>query len=82
MAANPDALRGDAHDDVSDRRGRVPRRHGVFGRARSFLWLPCGLDRMDQEYEDRYYPLGLSMKPSELWRQQGYSIYQHEPSVA
>ena len=38
--------------------------------------------RMDQDYEDRYYPLGLSIKPSELWRQQGYSIYQHEPSVA
>ena len=36
---------------------------------------------MDQDYEDRYYPLGLSIKPSELWRQQGYSTYQHEPSV-
>jgi hypothetical protein len=45
-------------------------------------WLPYGLDRMDEEYEDRYYPLGLSMKASELWRQQGYSTYQHEPSVA
>jgi predicted TIM-barrel fold metal-dependent hydrolase len=22
------------------------------------------------------------MKPSELWRRQGYSTYQHEPSVA
>ena len=38
--------------------------------------------RMDQDYDDRYYPLGLSIKPSELWRQQGYSTYQHEPSVA
>jgi hypothetical protein len=34
---------------------------------------------MDEEYEDRYYPLGLSMKPHELWRQHGYSTYQHEP---
>ena len=45
-------------------------------------WLPYILDRMDEEYEDRYYQLNLSMKPSELWRRQGYSTYQHEPSVA
>jgi hypothetical protein len=31
---------------------------------------------MDEEYEDRYYPLGLSMKLGELWRQQGHSTYQ------
>src|SRR5262249_56890844 len=40
------------------------------------------LDRMDEEYDDRYYQLQLSLKPSELWRRQGYSTYQHEPSVA
>jgi len=45
-------------------------------------WLPYILDRMDEEYEDRYHQLTLSMKPSELWRRQGYSTYQHEPSVA
>ena len=45
-------------------------------------WLPYILDRMDEEYEDRYHQLNLSMKPSELWRRQGYSTYQHEPSVA
>jgi predicted TIM-barrel fold metal-dependent hydrolase len=53
----------------------------VLGEA-GVCWLPYGLDRMDEEYEDRYSPLGLSMKPSELWRRQGYSAYQHEPSVA
>src|SRR5206468_12548195 len=45
-------------------------------------WIPYILDRMDEEYEDRYYQLNLSMKPSELWRRQGVSTYQHEPSVA
>jgi uncharacterized protein len=37
---------------------------------------------MDEEYEDRYFQLNLSMKPSELWRRQGYSTYQREPSLA
>jgi predicted TIM-barrel fold metal-dependent hydrolase len=37
---------------------------------------------MDEEYEDRYYQLNLSMKPSELWRRQGFSTYQREPSLA
>jgi hypothetical protein len=31
---------------------------------------------MDEEYEDRYYPLGLSMKLGELWCHQGDSTYQ------
>jgi hypothetical protein len=31
---------------------------------------------------DGLYQLSLSMKPSELWRRQGYSTYQHEVSVA
>ena len=45
-------------------------------------WLPSGLDRVDEEYEDRYSPLGLSMKLGELYRRQGYPTYQREPSVA
>ena len=71
---------------MRDRRGRGPLRRpderweaaGPAGRgSRNDT---CST-RMDQDYEDRYYPLGLSIKPSELWRQQGYSTYQHEPSV-
>ncbi len=37
---------------------------------------------MDEEYDDRYYQINLSMKPSDFWRRQGYSTYQREPSIA
>ena len=59
---------------------RFPGFKFVLGEA-GVSWLPYILDRMDEEYEDRYHQLNLSMKPSELWRRQGYSTYQHEPSV-
>jgi predicted TIM-barrel fold metal-dependent hydrolase len=60
---------------------RFPEFKFVLGEA-GVTWLPYILDRMDEEYEDRYYQLNLSMKPSELWRRQGYSTYQREPSLA
>ena len=60
---------------------RFPGFKFVLGEA-GVGWLPYILDRMDEEYDDRYYQLELSLKPSELWRRQGYSTYQHEPSVA
>jgi predicted TIM-barrel fold metal-dependent hydrolase len=60
---------------------RFPGFKFVLGEA-GVGWLPYVLDRMDEEYDDRYYQLALSLKPSELWRRQGYSTYQHEPSVA
>jgi predicted TIM-barrel fold metal-dependent hydrolase len=60
---------------------RFPELKFVLGEA-GVGWLPYILDRMDEEYDDRYHQLNLSMKPSELWRRQGYSTYQHEPSVA
>jgi predicted TIM-barrel fold metal-dependent hydrolase len=60
---------------------RFPGFQFVLGEA-GVSWLPYVLERMDEEYEDRYYQLNLSMKPSELWRRQGFSTYQHEPSVA
>ena len=41
-------------------------------------WIPYVLYRIDQEYEDRLFHLNLSMKPSELWRRQGYSTFQDE----
>lgn len=60
---------------------RFPNFKFVLGEA-GVAWLPYILDRMDEQYEDRYYQLNLSMKPSEFWRRQGYSTYQREPSVA
>lgn len=45
-------------------------------------WLPYVLSRMDEEYEDRFTHLGLSMKPSDYWRRQGYTTFQHEPNVS
>jgi len=60
---------------------RFPEFKFVLGEA-GVTWIPYILDRMDEEYEDRYHTLKLSMKPSELWRRQGYSTYQREPSLA
>ncbi len=41
-------------------------------------WLPYILPRLDQEYDDRLFHLGLSMKPTEFWYRQGYSTFQDE----
>jgi predicted TIM-barrel fold metal-dependent hydrolase len=60
---------------------RFPSFKFVLGEA-GVTWLPYILDRMDEEYEDRYYQLNLSMQPSDFWRRQGYSTYQREPSLA
>ena len=45
-------------------------------------WLPYVIHRIDVEYEDRLFQLGLSAMPSELWRQHGYSTFQDEPLTA
>lgn len=59
---------------------RFPGFKFVLGEA-GVTWLPYVLNRMDEEYDDRYYQLNLSMQPSEFWRRQGYSTYQREPSL-
>lgn len=59
---------------------RFPNFQFVLGEA-GVTWLPYILNRMDEEYEDRYYQLNLAMKPSEYWRRQGFSTYQREPSL-
>ena len=41
-------------------------------------WIPYMLHRMDEQYEKEYFELDLGLKPSELWRRQGYSTFQHE----
>ncbi len=60
---------------------RFPGFKFVLGEA-GVTWIPYVLDRMDEEYDDRYYQINLSMKPSEFWRRQGFSTYQREPSIA
>ena len=41
-------------------------------------WIPYILHRMDEEYENHAFQIGLSLKPSEFWRRQGYSTFQNE----
>lgn len=45
-------------------------------------WIPYVLARMDDEYDDQFHELGFSMKPSEFWRRQGHTTFQHETIVA
>jgi uncharacterized protein len=56
---------------------RFPEFRFVLGEC-GISWIPYVLDRMDHVYEDRYHQLGLSLKPSEFWRRQGYTTYQKE----
>ena len=44
-------------------------------------WIPYILGRVDQEYED-LRTLNFPMKPSDYWRRQGYTTFQHETTVA
>lgn len=37
---------------------------------------------MDEEYEDEFHYFGFSMKPSDYWRRQGHTTFQHEALVA
>jgi predicted TIM-barrel fold metal-dependent hydrolase len=41
-------------------------------------WLPYVIEKMDVEYQDRMSQLDLELKPSELWRRQGFSTFQEE----
>jgi len=45
-------------------------------------WIPYILARMDEEYADQFSHLGFSMRPSDYWRRQGYTTFQHESIVA
>ena len=40
-------------------------------------WLPCALDRMDFEFEDRFRDL-MKLKPSESWRRQCRATFQFD----
>ena len=45
-------------------------------------WIPYVLERMDEEYDDQFSQLGFALKPSEYWRRQGYTTFQHENILA
>jgi predicted TIM-barrel fold metal-dependent hydrolase len=45
-------------------------------------WIPYVLGRMDEEYDDQFRHLNFSLKPSEYWRRQGYTTFQHETTLA
>ena len=56
---------------------RYPDFKFVLGES-GVTWLPYVFDRLDTEYFDRARGLGLSMKPSDYFRRQGYVTYQQD----
>ncbi|MSQ26320.1 MAG: amidohydrolase [Dehalococcoidia bacterium] len=56
---------------------RHPRLRFVLGES-GFGWVPFVLERLDKQYADRLYHLGLSMDPSAFWRRQGHTTFQNE----
>jgi predicted TIM-barrel fold metal-dependent hydrolase len=56
---------------------RYPDFKFVLGES-GVTWIPYVFDRLDTEYDDRGRSLGLSMKPSEYFRRQGYTTYQQD----
>lgn len=59
---------------------RFPEFKFVLGEC-GVTWIPHVLNRMDEEWDDRFHKLGYSLKPSEFWRRQGYTTFQHESGV-
>jgi predicted TIM-barrel fold metal-dependent hydrolase len=60
---------------------RYPGMKFVLGEC-GVSWIPYVLSRMDEEYEDQFQDLNFQLNPSELWRRQGYTTYQHETTIA
>ena len=60
---------------------RYPGMKFVLGES-GVSWIPYVLQRMDDEYDDKFYHLNFSLKPSEYWRRQGYTTFQHETTIA
>ena len=56
---------------------RFPKLRIAFGES-GCGWIPYALDRMDFEWEDRFFDLGLKMKPSEYWRRQCKATFQYD----
>ena len=61
---------------------RFPNLKFVLGEC-GVTWLPHVLNRMDEAYEDRRQQITyLSVRPSEYWKRQGYSTFQHEKALS
>ncbi len=60
---------------------RYPNFKFILGEC-GVAWIPYFLDRMDNQYENEFHQLNLSMKPSDFWRRQGFSTFQWEGFVA
>jgi predicted TIM-barrel fold metal-dependent hydrolase len=56
---------------------QYPNFNFVLGES-GVTWLPYVFDRLDTEYFDRARGLGLSMKPSDYFRRQGFVTYQQD----
>ena len=56
---------------------RYPNVRIAFGES-GCGWIPYALDRMDFEWEDRFFDLGLKMKPSDYWRRQCKATFQYD----
>jgi predicted TIM-barrel fold metal-dependent hydrolase len=56
---------------------RYPNFKFVLGEC-GISWIPYVLERMDVEYDDRLFHIGLKNKPSDYWYRQGFSTFQHE----
>ncbi len=41
-------------------------------------WVPFALERMDKQYDQTLFRLGLSMSPSDFWCRQGFTTFQDE----
>ena len=60
---------------------RFPGMKFVLGEC-GVSWVPYVLARMDEEYDDQFRHLNFSMMPSDYWRRQGYTTFQHETILA
>jgi len=56
---------------------KYPEFNFVLGES-GVTWLPYVFDRLDTEYNDRARGIGLSMKPSDYFRRQGFVTYQQD----
>jgi len=56
---------------------RYPTLRIVLGES-GIGWIPYVIERMDEEYDNRFKGLGLKKKPSEYWRRQCRATFQND----
>ena len=57
---------------------KFPRIRLVLGES-GIGWIPYVIWRMDDEWEDQFKDLSLTMAPSEYWKRQCWATYQTDP---